>query len=154
MQKWAPCYIDVENSHTVCVNQHIDDLMQDCSISSALAMEILQSCTKPSRRSCHSPVVPSRIALSTRFEYLQQAEVRDSNRQRFHAASDCWKITILNLWKWRQQIQDVYTWAVTNAYVECCQHFFSETWKLIGNQVKTIVANGLVHCITRPSATL
>ena len=28
----------------------IDDLMQDCSISSALAMEMLQSCTKPSIR--------------------------------------------------------------------------------------------------------
>ena len=27
---------------------HIDGLVQDCSISSALAMEILQSCTKPS----------------------------------------------------------------------------------------------------------
>ena len=26
---------------------HIDGLVQDCSISSALAMEILQSCTKP-----------------------------------------------------------------------------------------------------------
>ena len=26
---------------------HIDGLLQDCSISSALAMEILQSCTKP-----------------------------------------------------------------------------------------------------------
>ena len=27
---------------------HIDDLVQECSISSALAMEILQSCNKPS----------------------------------------------------------------------------------------------------------
>ena len=27
---------------------HIDDLVQDCSISSALAMELLQSYTKPS----------------------------------------------------------------------------------------------------------
>ena len=27
---------------------HIDGLVQDCSISSALAKEILQSCTKPS----------------------------------------------------------------------------------------------------------
>ena len=27
---------------------YIDDLVQDCSISSALAMRILQSCTKPS----------------------------------------------------------------------------------------------------------
>ena len=27
----------------------IDGLVQDCSISSALAMEILQSCTKPSK---------------------------------------------------------------------------------------------------------
>ena len=26
---------------------YIDSLVQDCSISSALAMEILQSCTKP-----------------------------------------------------------------------------------------------------------
>ena len=32
---------DIEKSY-------IDDLLQDCSISSALAMEILQSCTKPS----------------------------------------------------------------------------------------------------------
>ena len=30
------------------MSPHIDDLEQDCSISSALAMEILQSCTKPS----------------------------------------------------------------------------------------------------------
>ena len=29
-------------------NTDIDDLVQDCSIPSALAMEILQSCTKPS----------------------------------------------------------------------------------------------------------
>ena len=29
-------------------DDHLDDLLQDCSISSALAMEILQSCTKPS----------------------------------------------------------------------------------------------------------
>ena len=27
---------------------HINGLVQDCSISSALAVEILQSCTKPS----------------------------------------------------------------------------------------------------------
>ena len=27
----------------------VDGLVQDCSISSALAMEILQSCTKPSK---------------------------------------------------------------------------------------------------------
>ena len=27
---------------------HIDGLVQDCSNSSALAMELLQSCTKPS----------------------------------------------------------------------------------------------------------
>ena len=32
----------------VCEKRHIDGLMQDCSISSALAMEKLQSCTKPS----------------------------------------------------------------------------------------------------------
>ena len=29
-------------------NEHYDSLMQDCCISSALAIEILQSCTKPS----------------------------------------------------------------------------------------------------------
>ena len=31
-----------------CCSAHIDHLVQDCSISSALAMEILQSCTKSS----------------------------------------------------------------------------------------------------------
>ena len=35
--------------------QHINDLVQDCSISSALAMEILQSCSKPSIFSHVSP---------------------------------------------------------------------------------------------------
>ena len=33
------------------MNWQIDGLVQDCSIFSALAMEILQSCTKPSRYS-------------------------------------------------------------------------------------------------------
>ena len=35
-------------SHGNCPSYHIDGLVQDCSISNALAMEILQSCTKPS----------------------------------------------------------------------------------------------------------
>ena len=34
-------------------NHHIDDLVQDCSISSAIALEILQSSTKPSPL-CHT----------------------------------------------------------------------------------------------------
>ena len=35
--------------HCLAISNHdIDGLVQDCSISSALAMEILQSCTKPS----------------------------------------------------------------------------------------------------------
>ena len=33
--------------------QYIDGLVQDCSISSALAMETLQSCTKPSIQGCN-----------------------------------------------------------------------------------------------------
>ena len=32
----------------MCANLDIDGLVQDCSNSSALAMELLQSCTKPS----------------------------------------------------------------------------------------------------------
>ena len=32
------------------LRDHIDGLMQDCSNSSALAMGLLQSCTKPSTR--------------------------------------------------------------------------------------------------------
>ena len=35
------------DKHTSLQWYHIDHLVQDCSISSALAMEILQSCTKP-----------------------------------------------------------------------------------------------------------
>ena len=34
------------------VKPHIDNLAQDCSISSALAVEILQSCIKPSIHKC------------------------------------------------------------------------------------------------------
>ena len=42
---FAPWYIEI--LQYFC-KAHIDSLVQDCSISSALAMEILQSCTKPS----------------------------------------------------------------------------------------------------------
>ena len=38
-------------------HQQVDGLMQDCSISSALAMEIWQSSTKPSKSSS-SPIKP------------------------------------------------------------------------------------------------
>ena len=39
---------DIEYSNEVTEVEHIDSLVQDCSISIAVAMEILQSCTKPS----------------------------------------------------------------------------------------------------------
>ena len=35
--------------HLQLCNEQIDDLAQDCSNSSALAMELLQSCAKPSK---------------------------------------------------------------------------------------------------------
>ena len=38
----------------IATQVHVDGLAQDCSISSALAMEILQFCTKPSMFSLHS----------------------------------------------------------------------------------------------------
>ena len=40
----------IARRHMIC---YIDGLVQDCSISIALAMEILQSCTKPSIWWCH-----------------------------------------------------------------------------------------------------
>ena len=40
---WMSCVICLN----ILCNEYIDGLVQDCSISSALAMEILQSCTKP-----------------------------------------------------------------------------------------------------------
>ena len=36
-------------------HEQFDDLVQDRSISSALAMEILQSCTKPSKYNPREP---------------------------------------------------------------------------------------------------
>ena len=36
---------------------YIDGLVQDCSNSSALAMELLQSCTKPSIYLLHNPSI-------------------------------------------------------------------------------------------------
>ena len=65
--KWRSYYIGLDVTHDQSIlglvnlarnhttkwftknyTRHIDDLMQDCSFSSALAMELLQSCTKPS----------------------------------------------------------------------------------------------------------
>ena len=42
-------FVVFEVQHWVMIehSQHIEGLVQDCSNSSALAMELLQSCTKP-----------------------------------------------------------------------------------------------------------
>ena len=45
------------------LQHHIDGLVQDCSISSAKALEILQSCTKP----CYGITIPQWV------KYLQQS---------------------------------------------------------------------------------
>ena len=42
------CLVGKTSQWGPCVYEHIDGLVQCCSISSALAMKILQSCTKPS----------------------------------------------------------------------------------------------------------
>ena len=41
----------------VCGNRHVDGLVQNCSIPIALAMEILQSCTKPFISYLHGNVI-------------------------------------------------------------------------------------------------
>ena len=41
--------------------KYIDGLVQNCSISSALAMEILQSCTEPSTWGCHAMEILSTL---------------------------------------------------------------------------------------------
>ena len=50
---------------------HIDDLLQDCSNSSALAMELLQSCTKPSTSWWfHDMEMPSSLLCDGKPEML------------------------------------------------------------------------------------
>ena len=44
--------VKVENVPSISTLLYIDGLVQDCSNSSALAMELLQSCAKPSIYAC------------------------------------------------------------------------------------------------------
>ena len=44
----------------------MDGLMQDCSNSSALAMELLQSCTKPSKKSINK----SKFVISVQLAWF------------------------------------------------------------------------------------
>ena len=58
VHKWTIQFTDVSIHHQVSMSlvciKDINDLVQDCSNSIALAMELLQSCTKPSiRNSLH-----------------------------------------------------------------------------------------------------
>ena len=56
LQSCTNCYVVFKqeliapNSYDFCLDQedYVDGLVQDCSNSSALAVELLQSCTKPS----------------------------------------------------------------------------------------------------------
>ena len=54
--------------NVVSIDQ-IDSLVQDCSNSSALAMELLQSCTKPSRY-CYSKWPTKSYELLGHFESI------------------------------------------------------------------------------------
>ena len=45
------------------LQEHIDGLVQDCSNSSVLAIELLQSCTKPSRCTWHRQNMETLSAL-------------------------------------------------------------------------------------------
>ena len=66
----------VSNGVTTLVPSHlyqmcIDGLVQDCSISSALAMEILQSCTKPSVYHLYfDPICHLYVNCSCKWEVL------------------------------------------------------------------------------------
>ena len=57
---------------TICIKRYVDGLLQDCSISSALAMEILQSCTKPTmcshQRDCWWPGIIWRYGISSQSD--------------------------------------------------------------------------------------
>ena len=53
-------------SHT---KEHSDDLVQDCSISIANALEILQSCTKPSMHSMQDLSCQDHIFLAEHVTY-------------------------------------------------------------------------------------
>ena len=48
---WLQVNLELISSFILLPNKYISGLVHDCSFSSVLAMEILQSCTKPSN--CH-----------------------------------------------------------------------------------------------------
>ena len=56
------------------LNEYIDGLVPDCSNSSALAMELLQSCTKPS---IYDPIIGSNNGV-----FLLSAEITFENVDR------------------------------------------------------------------------
>ena len=65
-------------SHLIVYYQ-IDGFVQDCSISSALAVEILQSCTNPSKWSCSYPVCQSADTLSLRLVWAARFQILTYN---------------------------------------------------------------------------
>ena len=55
--KFFPCIAGfLKDKQLVLLWRHIDGLAQDCSNSMALAMELLQSCAKPSHKTAITPV--------------------------------------------------------------------------------------------------
>ena len=50
---WTWYYLGTAKGVTSSSKHKIDGLVQDCSNNSGLAMELLQSCTKPSKWICH-----------------------------------------------------------------------------------------------------
>ena len=58
------------NIHVMTTRRQVDGLVKDCSISSANALEILQSCTKPSKCLVDLPMNPIIIII---YHYRQKA---------------------------------------------------------------------------------
>ena len=94
------------SNHGTDVDYHVDGLLQDCSISSALAMEILQSCTKPL-------VLPVWVKFSNPFLSLQW--FHDSNHQ----------LARQRIFFWLPLVKDIFTsWNLCVMYTITC------FWKL------------------------
>ena len=82
----------------ICVNEDIDNLVQDCSNPIANTLELLQSCTKPSIR----------CSLISMMKFVPKGPVEDKSASHYiHVKWISWRLKLLVSWVFVQHF--VYT---------------------------------------------
>ena len=109
------------------IYDHIDGLVQDCSISSALAMEILQSCTKPLILGHHFTIMTI-VDLLWPAQICDQTGLLEASLKQMSFSRDFSYELISFLWNGSQYKMHLFKWDHFKCHIKNCSFLLFLSW--------------------------